>query len=303
MFDLFISHASEDKDSVARPLAQRLLDAGINVWYDEFSLKIGDSLRQSIDRGLADSRYGVVILSPRFFEKDWPQAELNGLFAKEIGGDKTILPVWHEVGRDDVLKWSPMLADRVAARMAEGLDRVVEQILDVVEPNQSHRTSGGLTVSVTPASVRLHTGEWSVKTPVLVSNRSDAHLYAVCVKIAIQTKKVESQSIRIDPDVQATAFQGVIGSIAVSPDIIRFDCLDLEDSEAVFLFFHTIEAKRNRQFVVSGTSAIASSAQVQVCSFKTEPAEMLEKAGKVAFPFSVPESVQVKSIQIALKRV
>jgi hypothetical protein len=302
MFDLFICHASEDKDAVVRPLAKRLSDAGLSIWYDEFSLRLGDSLRQSVDRGLRDSRYGVVVLSPRFFEKDWPQAELDGLFAKEIGGSNTILPVWHEVDRADVLKRSPMLADRVATKTVDGLDRVIEQILDVVEPDLSHRTREGLTVSVTPMSIRLHAGDWSVKTPVLVSNRSNSALYTVGLKITIQTVGIESGSVRIQPDAKATALQGLIGPISVSPDLIRLDCLDSESHETVALFFHTIEAKKSREFVISGTSPIASTAQVRVWSFNTEPAEILEKPGKIALPFSVPESVQLKGIQIALKR-
>ena len=99
MHDAFICHATEDKDSTARPVAKGLSSAGLSVWHDEFSLTVGDSLRRSIDRGLADSRYGVVILSPSFFKKNWPQTELDGLFAKEISGNKTILPIWHDLDR------------------------------------------------------------------------------------------------------------------------------------------------------------------------------------------------------------
>src|SRR2546423_359737 len=81
-WDLFISHASEDKDDVARPLADLFIQKGLKVWYDEYTLIVGDSLRRSIDRGLAGSRYGLVILSPHFFEKEWPQKELDGLVAR-----------------------------------------------------------------------------------------------------------------------------------------------------------------------------------------------------------------------------
>jgi hypothetical protein len=81
------------------------------VWYDDFALKMGDSLRQSIDRGLAHSRFGVVILSGYFFQKHWPQQELNGLVTREDTG-KVILPVWHGVGFSEVRNYSPMLADR-----------------------------------------------------------------------------------------------------------------------------------------------------------------------------------------------
>ena len=113
-YDAFISHASEDKEEVVKPLAVALAKMGYWIWYDEFELRVGDSLRQSIDRGLINSRFGIVILSPAFFAKNWPQYELNGLTAREIDGHKVILPVWHDVDRDDVLAYSPTLADRVA---------------------------------------------------------------------------------------------------------------------------------------------------------------------------------------------
>lgn len=113
-YDAFISHASEDKNAIVRPLATAIQKMGFHVWYDEFELRVGDSLRQSIDRGLVNSRYGIVILSPAFFSKNWPQYELNGLTARELEGHKVILPVWHNVTKKDVLKFSPSLADKVA---------------------------------------------------------------------------------------------------------------------------------------------------------------------------------------------
>jgi TIR domain-containing protein len=97
-----------------KPLAKALDRMGFRIWYDEFELKVGDSLRQSIDQGLVNSRFGIVILSPAFFAKNWPQYELNGLTAREMDGKKVILPVWHGVTREDVLGYSPTLADKVA---------------------------------------------------------------------------------------------------------------------------------------------------------------------------------------------
>ena len=55
-WDLFIAHASEDKDEFVRPLAGRLEELGASVWYDEFQLKPGDSLISTIDRGLASGQ-------------------------------------------------------------------------------------------------------------------------------------------------------------------------------------------------------------------------------------------------------
>src|SRR5712691_812752 len=96
-WDLFISHASEDKKTFVEPLASALRDFGVRVWYDDFTLNVGDSLSRSIDNGLSRSDFGLVVLSPAFFEKKWPEYELRGLTAKEIAGSKVLLPIWHNV--------------------------------------------------------------------------------------------------------------------------------------------------------------------------------------------------------------
>jgi hypothetical protein len=132
-WDVFISHASEDKDAIARPLAQALQARGLRVWYDEFSLKVGDSLRKSIDQGLAHSEFGVVILSDHFFAKHWPTQELNGLATREVNRKKVILPVWHGVSFEQVREFSPTLADRVAVTTEKGVDHVVEQLLGAMK--------------------------------------------------------------------------------------------------------------------------------------------------------------------------
>lgn len=137
MWDVFISHASEDKEEIARPLAQRLSERGINVWFDEQTLRLGDSLRRKIDQGLANSRFGIVILSPNFFAKEWPQLELDSLVARELGSDKLILPVWHEIERIDITRYSPILAGKLAVSTSRGMDEVVRQILKVVEVDES----------------------------------------------------------------------------------------------------------------------------------------------------------------------
>lgn len=132
-YDLFLSHASEDKDAIARALYSALVAAGVSVWFDEAVLELGDSLRRKIDEGLARCRYGVVILSPRFLAKQWPQLELDGLVARETAsGEKAILPIWHELDRDTLLHYSPPLADRLAGRSEEGVPVLVEKILRVL---------------------------------------------------------------------------------------------------------------------------------------------------------------------------
>lgn len=131
--DLFLSHAHEDKETVAEPLANLLSSNGLTVWYDEFSLSVGDSLRKSIDFGLANSRFGIAILSSAFFAKNWTQYELNGLVAKEMEGEKVILPVWHNLTKDDLLKYSPTLVDRVALNTSiHSLQEIADKIADAV---------------------------------------------------------------------------------------------------------------------------------------------------------------------------
>lgn len=134
-WDAFISHATEDKDSFVRELAQKLVREGVRVWYDEFTLQIGDSLRRSIDKGLANSQYGIVVLSHSFFRKEWPQAELDGLVTRERNGEKVILPVWLDVEKEDVAKFSLTLADLFAAKAKEGIGKVITQLLPILSPN------------------------------------------------------------------------------------------------------------------------------------------------------------------------
>lgn len=133
MWDVFISHAGEDKETVARPLAERLQARGLTVWFDAHTLTVGDNLRQCIDDGLANSRFGIVILSKSFFQKEWPQKELEGLVAREDGSQKVILPIWHELTRAEVARYSPILAGKVAARSSDGFDAVVSAILASID--------------------------------------------------------------------------------------------------------------------------------------------------------------------------
>ena len=132
-WDLFISHASEDKHEFVRPLAEALQKRGLSVWFDELTLTVGDSLRRSIDRGLSHSRFGVVVISPSFLKKEWAQKELDGLIAREVDGTKVILPVWHKITAREVRSYSPLLADRLAAFSSSGLHQVADELALVID--------------------------------------------------------------------------------------------------------------------------------------------------------------------------
>lgn len=134
-YDAFISHASEDKEKFVKPLAGALTRMNYRVWYDEFELRVGDSLRQSIDKGLVNSRFGIVVLSPAFFDKKWPQYELSGLTAREMDGHKVILPIWHMVDREEVLVYSPTLADKVALSSQRlNIKKIAEALAEEFDP-------------------------------------------------------------------------------------------------------------------------------------------------------------------------
>lgn len=132
-FDVFISHASEDKDEVVRPLAHALQGKNLRVWYDEFELKIGDSLRQKIDKGLANSRFGIVVLSKNFIRKGWTNYELDGIITKAVNGQQVVLPIWHDISKQEVIDYSPSLADKIARNTATyTIEEIADEIAEVI---------------------------------------------------------------------------------------------------------------------------------------------------------------------------
>ncbi len=132
--DVFISHASEDKDEIVRPLVTALSSKGLSVWYDEFTLRIGDSLRQKIDKGLASSRVGLVVLSPSFISKGWTNYELDGIVTRTVSGEQILLPIWHNITKQQVVDFSPSLADKVARSTAtHTIDEIANEIAELLK--------------------------------------------------------------------------------------------------------------------------------------------------------------------------
>lgn len=130
---MFVSHASEDKEAIAEPLAAALGARGLKVWLDKTELHIGDSLRRKIDYGLAHSTFGVVILSKSFFAKGWPQYELDGIVGLSVNGDQRMLPIWHEISRDEIARQSPSLVDKIARNTAVStVAEIADEIAQIV---------------------------------------------------------------------------------------------------------------------------------------------------------------------------
>lgn len=131
----FISHDSRDKDVLVRELAIELSKLLCPVWYDEFSLKVGDSLRANIEKGLKETKKCVVILSPNFLSNSgWGKAEFDSVYTREIiEKDNVILPVWHNVGVQEVYDYSPRMADKVGLNSAEGVPALARKLAEVIK--------------------------------------------------------------------------------------------------------------------------------------------------------------------------
>lgn len=141
-WDVFISHASEDKDILVRLLAKQLSEVyKVKVWYDEFTLEYGDSLLDSIEMGLQYSNYGLVIFSESFFDKVWTDHEYKSLKTKEmLLNKKIIIPIWYNITREKVASYSLILADKYAITLIKDInnniiDDLAMKIIKVIRPD------------------------------------------------------------------------------------------------------------------------------------------------------------------------
>ena len=134
-WDIFISYASEDEEFV-RPLAEALTQLGIDVWFALSALKLGDSLSRSIDEGLSNCNFGLVVISQSFIRKKWTERELQGLVTRTIAEQLVVIPLWLDVTASEVSHFSPPLADTIALKVG-GLsaDQVALSILQRVRPD------------------------------------------------------------------------------------------------------------------------------------------------------------------------
>lgn len=172
MWDIFISHASEDKKSLVEKLAKQLKEIyKVDVWYDEFSLKYGDSLIDSIEEGLKKSKFGVVVLSENFFKKQWTSAEYKSLRTKEMLLDKkVIIPIWYNVTREEVYNYSSFLADKFAIPVNNDfdIDDLAIKIIEIIRPdiyNNISRMSYIENINKNAKEVEISYKDWD-KIPV-----------------------------------------------------------------------------------------------------------------------------------------
>jgi len=130
----FISHDSRDKAEIAAPIALGLQKLMCPVWYDEYSLKVGDNLRESIERGLKETKKCILILTPNFLSNTgWTKVEFDSVFAPEIiERTGVVLPIWHNVSAKDVYEYSPSLANKKALNWSIGPEEVIRRLYNVI---------------------------------------------------------------------------------------------------------------------------------------------------------------------------
>ena len=133
---VFISHASEDKEPFVRQFASILRDLGIDVWYDEYEIKPGMSIRESVDRGLVSCDVGVLIFSKWYFKKKWTIWELNGLIQRMLDESALLIPIYYDLSHEELSHISPSLSDIMGIRFENDLDSLAQKVYEVIYPQK-----------------------------------------------------------------------------------------------------------------------------------------------------------------------
>lgn len=130
----FISHDSRDKDDLVRELAKEMYSLACPVWYDEYTLKGGDNLRESIEKGLKEAKKCIVILSPNFLANEkWAKAEFETIFIREIHKKENIMiPVWHNVSEEAIYEYSPQLLNKVGLPSDMGVKELAKKLVEII---------------------------------------------------------------------------------------------------------------------------------------------------------------------------
>ena len=152
-FEVFISHAVEDKCAIANEVNQRLKSMGVNEWYSGVELMVGDSIMEAVNSALKTVKYAVVILSPTYLRKRWTMMELQALIAREHLSLQRIFPIWHQVGYEEVLEYLPLLADRFAIPSEKGLHYIVDNIAEAINNQKADHDLQSVDVGKVPMRV------------------------------------------------------------------------------------------------------------------------------------------------------
>lgn len=222
--DVFISYASEDR-GLAVEIARALEARDLRVWIDAAMLRPGDSLRRSIDTGLAGSRFGLVLLSRNFFKREWPQWELNGMFARETAEGRTlVLPLWHQIDAREIASYSPILADKVALRTSDGIPWIADKIAELLHPPPSRKEPPAEPVPA-PGAQSPNAEPGKVHILFLAANSTDAPLDLDLELSRIETNlrlARERDRLLLKPVLAATIDRVMEAMLDDPPTIVHF---------------------------------------------------------------------------------
>ncbi len=164
-YDAFVSHAVEDKIGITNELCERLEKAGLKIWYSGSELGIGDSIERSVYKGLDESAFAIVVISPQYLEKKWPMHELHALLYKETKGEQKILPVLHNITFSELVVRFPFMADRWCVSSSKGIGQVADEIVRKIYENRPLETTStkslrrlGIPVTIAVALVLVYIG-------------------------------------------------------------------------------------------------------------------------------------------------
>jgi hypothetical protein len=194
-YDVFISHAVEDKLPIANDLCARLEKAGLKVWYSGSELNAGDSITRTVREGLDKSRFGIVILSKNYIAKNWPLREFYHLLARESDGVKVILPVLHNITPAELAVEDLTMADLFAINADKGIDQVVTQLIEAMKKTKPPKPDPRKRWQVVGAAVSLAAASY-LAVPFLLSNPTEVKPEKEPIDRAIQ-RRVETISEKV----------------------------------------------------------------------------------------------------------
>lgn len=111
-YDLFLSHASKDKEDYVNDLFSSLKELGINIFYDTEVIQWGDNWKNKILDGVAKSEFAIIVISKNFFDREWTEKELNELLSRQNESkQKMVLPILKDISIKELREKYPQVAD------------------------------------------------------------------------------------------------------------------------------------------------------------------------------------------------
>lgn len=257
-WDIFISYASEDREEVAQPLYNHLTSLNKQIWFDQSEIKLGESWVRKIQEGLINSEYGLFIISPNFMQKHWTNKELSTFQSLVVSNEERILPILHNLHRED-LKQYPFLYDLQNSTTDIDFDKIVQQIMQRIDPDNRYYSDEKHGLVITPASLKLGRGDWKIDegNSLYIQNLTNEPLYAIEIVMTLHSKDLTFG------DLQIIGLGNFVLSFADGRQQTQINRLPPFANHEISI--KTLKASVDRE----------SRVEFEVGSFKTEPSPIL----------------------------